>query len=887
MEIRKKHIVKLAVVALLAIFFVSSCSTKKNTWTRRTYHNINCHYNVYWNGMMSLQDGEDGLKKNVKDDYSKILRVYNYGDLKDAKRIYPKMDRTIKKASIGIQRHSMYFNGKENVKWIDDSYLMMGKAHFYKHDFISARRVFKYIANNFQDEPIHYEAYLWLAKTHIGAERYEKAIAAINLLQSKLDEEKFPLYVERQIPLVLADFYLAQEEYEDAYPYLERSLEVNKDKFLVTRAEFILGQINQMEGDNDLATKYFKSVVKRNPDYVMAFEAKMNMAETYASENGDSKGINKILNKMLKEARNEEFRDQIYYALAQVAKKDGNDTLTINYLRESVKTSVKNNTQKTKSSLEVGDMFFERAEYALAGAYYDTAVGALPREYPNYDEIKYKAGVLSNLVGQSLVIKEQDSLQTLARMDTTELFAIIDKKIEEYIIAEEEKREEEEALADGGTQFVDMGGKRNRDVSLGGGGWYFYNPSALSMGYSEFTKKWGNRKLEDNWRLTDKRQMMQNNDDGDIASDSTVADTTKFSSNPIDRSFYLAGIPNTPDKIEASDKLIIEAYNQLGSIYFMELRDTIPAQETYLEFQKRFPDNEYRLKSWHALYKIYLGQNNFSEAEYYKNLILTNYPKSTYAKVINNPNYFEELEEEIKKASELYMKAYNAFNNEKYYRVISYANRGLELYPEDTAVAPRFMYLRALSLGKVDTHDTLYAALVNLIETYPQSPVTPRAITLKTKLHLEYGLGGPVDTTSMAQGDGSGTGKNNEPSIYTLNANEVHFVMFVVDKEKVKVNALKIRLSDFNSKYFSLMRLKAKSLMLTKNQTIITVGNFKSKSEAMNYFSALQNDEYVLSGVDSKDYDLFPISTSNYPLFYRDKSVSTYKKFYEKYYKRD
>ena len=135
-------------------------------------------------------------------------------------------------------------------------------------------------------------------------------------------------------------------------------MEVNKDKFLVTRAEFILGQINQMEGDNDLATKYFKSVVKRNPDYVMAFEAKMNMAETYASENGDSKGINKILNKMLKEARNEEFRDQIYYALAQVAKKDGNDTLTINYLRESVKTSVKNNTQKTKSSLEVGDMFF-------------------------------------------------------------------------------------------------------------------------------------------------------------------------------------------------------------------------------------------------------------------------------------------------------------------------------------------------------------------------------------------------------------------------------------------------------------------------------------------------------------------------------------------------
>ena len=111
--------------------------------------------------------------------------------------------------------------------------------------------------------------------------------------------------------------------------------------------------------------------------------------------------------------------------------------------------------------------------------------------------------------------------------------------------------------------------------------------------------------------------------------------------------------------------------------------------------------------------------------------------------------------------------------------------------------------------------------------------------------------------------------------------------MFVVNKKNVKVNALKIRLSDFNGKYFSLMRLKTKSLMLNKDQTIITVGNFKNKNEAMNYFGALENDEYVLSGVEEKEYDLFPISTTNYPLFYRDKSISAYKDFYKKNYKRD
>ncbi len=862
---------------------VNACSTKKNTWMRRSYHNLTCHYNVYWNGMMSLEEGEKSLRQTVKDDYSKVLRVYNYGEKKQAQRLNPKMDRTIKKASIGIQKHSMYFGGKEQVKWIDNSYLMMGKAHFYKQDYISARRVFDYVAKSYPDEPIHYEAWLWLAKTHVQAERYEKAEATINLLQSKLDEKDFPFYVERQIPLVLADFYLAQEKYDDAYPYLERSIELNKDKYITTRVEFILGQLYQKEGDLKTATEYFKSVVKKNPDYVMAFEAKMHLAQTYASENGSSKDINKILHKMLKEKRNEEFMDQIYYALAEVAKKDGNDTLAIQHLRNSVRFSTKNQVQKTRSSLEVADMFFDRNNYVYAQAYYDTAVSSLTKDYPNYDEISRKAGVLTDLVTQAQTIKEQDSLQHLANMDTTELYAFIDKKISDYIAAEEKKKEEEE-LNDGGTQFVDMSNRGGSGNSLGNGEWYFYNTAALSSGYTEFARKWGNRKLEDNWRISDKRLMMSG-DDAVAANDSIPDSTSVGSANPIDRTFYLAGIPNTPEKMEASDKKLIEAFNRLGFIYLMQLNDTVRAQETYIDFQKRFPENDYRLESWYALYKIYNSQNNSGESDYYKNLILSNYPESTYAKVIINPDYYTLLEEEKLKASELYMRTYKAFKNEKFYRVISYSDKGMELYPDDTALMPRFMYLRALSLGKVDTPDTLYACLDTLLVSFPESAVVPRAKALLRKLQLEYGLGVPEEIKEQKKELEANKGK--EKSIYYYKENSMHFVMFVANNENIEVNPLKIRLSDFNGKYFSLMRLKVKSLLLNKTQTIITVGNFKNKDEAMNYYNALNNDEYVLSGVAKGDYFLFPISTSNYPLFYRDKNIGGYKDFFEKYYKRD
>ncbi|PLX12192.1 MAG: hypothetical protein C0598_06455 [Marinilabiliales bacterium] len=861
------------------MLLISSCSTKKNTWTRRAYHNLTSHYNVYWNGMMSLQEGEKSFKEVFEDDYSKVLPVYNYGTKQQAQRLNPKMDRTIKKASIGIQKHSMYFGGEERVKWIDDSYLMMGKAHFYKHDYISARRIFDYVAKTYQNDPIHYEAYLWLAKTHLQNERFEKAIATINLLQSKMEESDFPFYVEKQIPLVMANFYIEQEKYEDAFPYLERSLELNNKKEITTRVKFILGQLYQREGNFEMATEYFSAVVKKNPDYVMAFEAKLHLAETYASENGDSKGINKILNKMLKEPRNKEFRDQIYYALADVAKKDGNDTLAIRHLRNSVKYSEKNQVQKTKSSLEVADMFFERNDYNYAQAYYDTAVSSLTNDYPNYEEISQKAGVLTELVTQAKTIKIQDSLQYLVSLDTTELYAIIDKKIEDYKLAQEK----EEELSEGGTQFVDMNDRGRSNNSLGNGEWYFYNTAAISSGFSEFTRKWGNRKLEDNWRLSNKQLIMQDIDN--IVTNDSVSDSTSVATNPIDRSYYLAGLPNTPEKIEASNEQLIEAYNKLGFIYLMKLSDTIKAQETYLEFQKRFPENQYRLESWYGLYKIYNSENNKEETEYYKNLIVGNYPESTYAKVILNPDYFLQLEEEKQKASELYMRTYSAFNSEKYYRVISYANKGIELYPEDTSLRPKFMYLRALSLGKVDTPDTLYASLDSLLVSYPESSVVPRAKALLRKLQLEYGMG--VSEEIQKQKEELADGKSKEKSIYSFDANNLHFIMFVVNNENVEVNPLKIRISDFNGKYFSLMRLKVKSLLLNKTQTIITVGNFKNVDEAMNFYNAINNDEYVLSGVKEEDFSVYPISTSNYPLFYRDKNLDAYKKFFEKYYLRN
>ena len=877
----KLNTVITSLAAIILLLSISSCSTKKNTWSRRAYHNVNCHYNVYWNGMVSLEEGKTLLQEKVVDDYNNVLRLHNYGTKEDASSINPKMDRTIKKASIGIQRHSMFFGGEERVKWVKDSYLMMGMAHFYKQDYTSARRVFDYVAKEYESSPIHYEAILWLARTYIQTERFEKAEASLNFLQSKLKEVDFPRYVENEMPLVYADFYLAREDYNPAYPYLERGLEVATDGYIITRINFILGQINQLDNDFKKASLYYTKVVKRNPPYKMAFEAQMNMAQCYGDGAGDSKHLNKVLLKMAKETKNAEYLDQIYYALAQVAMIDNKDTLVIHYLKKSVSTSVSDAFQKTESSLELADIYFDAASYAEAQAYYDTASMSLPKEYPNYDEIMNKTTVLSQLVVQIQTINLQDSLQTIAKMDTSELNAMIDDLIVKY--GEEQERMAEEREMGGGTQFVDMS-RSKPDQALGGGGWYFYNSAAMGRGRTEFIKKWGERKLEDNWRLTDKRMMMQSFEQ-DLTDEEVITEKDSLiveNTNPRDRDFYLQHIPRTPEQLAVSDSIIIEAYNLLAYLYLEELKDTTLALSTYLTFQQEYPNNKYKLESWYALYKIYKAYNNNTEAAFYSNLIVSNYPESNYAKVILDPDYFIKLSAQKNEAAKLYEKTYKAFNREQYYRVINYSDQAIDLFPEDTALVPKFMYLRAISLGAVDVADTLYVSLKKLVSTYPSSSVAPLAQSIIQTLQIEYGIGVPEGLNDSISGASS-----KKESIYTINPNEMHLVLIVVQSEEINISALKVRISDFDKKYFRLKRLRVKSLMLDDLQSIITIGNFDNKDEAGNYLLALRNDEYVVSGLQNKDFLIFSISATNYPIFYRDKDVSSYSEFFEENYKRD
>ena len=876
----------LSPVLLFVLFLMMvSCSTKKNSFTRRWYHNLTSHYNVYWNGKEALIKAEDELEEAIKDNFTLVLPMCNYGDETASKMVTPSLDRAIEKGSKTILKHSMVFGGREYVRWIDDAYLMIGKAYFYKQDYFSARRSFSFIMREYENNPIKYDAMLWLARTYIEMDQFEKSEPLLNLVWSDIREEKdVPSSVYEELPVVYADHYLKQQNYDYAIDYLYDVIAGTSKKDIKTRARFILAQIFQEQGDLEEASRLYSEVIKRNPKYEMAFQAKINLARVYESESGDSRTIIKYLTKMLRDDKNADYKDQIYFALAEVAFKDGQDSLGVDYLRLSVARSTNNNYQKSTSALMLADIYFDMPEYELSQAYYDTAVSFLPKDYPNYEDIRNKADKLSALVTNIQVVIREDSLQRLSFMSESQRFRVIDAIIQE--LREEEKRQREaeqfaQSMAAYGqdrTASFAMGGGQ----PIGGAQWYFYNTNTLSSGYNEFVRKWGSRKLEDLWRLKNKKTTtiqdnpLQEEMDSLIAAGDTAA---MLALDPHNREYYLKDIPFTEEELAASNTAIETALYNLGLIYAEGLEDYPNSIASYEDLIDRYPDSKNILRVYYQLYRLYLKIQDNAKAQYYRDLIVNDYPDSDYAKIILDPDYYKNVSARESELTELYSRTYLAFERGQYFTVITNADNAMRNYGDTVELMPKFMYLRAISIGKVDVVDSLASALKDLIRMYPTSEVKPMAQNM-----LDYIAKDRPELGNQASQAAAGDSTFTSP--YSYDPKTTHLYMLVVKRVAVKLNAMKVRISDHNKNYFSTKELNINSVLLDDNHYLITVGNFPNAAEAMEYLKKTSRDPYVFGDLGTGNYTEALISIKNYPIFYKDKNTKLYEKFFELNYPR-
>jgi len=290
-------------VTLCGMIFLHACSTKKNTFTRRAFHNVNTHYNVYWNGNESFKQGVEELQKSARENYNRILPVFNFGTADEAKKVSNRMDRAIEKATIGIRRHSMVFKNKEYNKWIDDCFMLIGKSQFYKQDYNSARRTFEHIMSEYPGQPVYYDALLWIIQSNIQQKHYDEAIVRLEELDALISKETVPFRVRRMLPLVYADYYLKINNLNGAENALKQGIELNTSGRTRARLNFILAQIYQQQKDYARATEHYTKVLKGPSSFEMAFNARINMARSFDIYGGNKAGLEKELHKMLKDSK--------------------------------------------------------------------------------------------------------------------------------------------------------------------------------------------------------------------------------------------------------------------------------------------------------------------------------------------------------------------------------------------------------------------------------------------------------------------------------------------------------------------------------------------------------------------------------------------------------
>lgn len=831
---------------VLVLVFSTGCSTKKNTALGRFWHNLNTKYNGYFNGNDAIKVGMQDLSKTRKDDYSKIIPTFDYGDRSNWASMNTASDRAIKKAVIMIKKHSMFINGKQYNRWIDDCYFLMGKANFFKLEHSLGVNQLKHVADNSEKQKTKDEAKIWMVRTYNEMGEFADAGTVIRGIdKGGLDKKLLPEYYA-----VVADYYIRQKDWKDALENIDEAIKSSKKKKWNARLEFIRGQIYELLGDNKKAYESYSKVVKAKPEYVMEFQARISMAKT--ADNSDNIMLRKTLKKMLKDGKNIEYLDQIYYAIALIDLKEEKTPEAVVDLNKSLRSSIDNQNQQALSHLKLAEIYMSDRKYELAQGYYDSTSVLLAKDHPKYDEVMRLKENLTQLVQNIRVVDTQDSLQKLSKMDSTELADYFTKYVEKL------KELDEEAKNNPNTNPVNFNTSQTSN-----GKWYFTSPQALTLGSSEFRKVWGNRKLEDNWRRQNKEASFLNTDPE--ATDTSTATDPRYDINT-----YISQVPKGDSGIIASNEMIYKALYNIGTIYKDKILDYPKAIEAYEELETRCPKNnpDYFPITYFQLYTLYKGLKNEDRTNKYKDIILSEYPNSDYAAIILDPEGFAKKNENNDAAAPAYSLAYDQYTSNDFTGCLNACNTAISQFSK-SALLHRFALLKALCVDKISGRDAFKEELKSVISVYKG---TESALTAQRLLDAIDGK------------------KTDDPEInvkaeFTYDNKAEHFVILYIPDATKKVDGVAGKIVEFNDMEFEGREYSVTNSILPSSGQVILIRKFSNAAEAAFYISKYDEKEMVLKINLGSPSKIMAVSKTNFAILMKTPSMAEYQNFYSANYK--
>ena len=858
----------------------TSCAVRKNTWFTRHYHAMVTKYNIYFNGHESYKEGIRSLYETDKDDFSKIIPLYPIS-IKDNRA--SGMETTMEKCRKAIKLHSiqkkptpnpkkakdekyqLFLQKEEYNPMLKDAWLLLGKSEFYKGDFMGALGTFTYIANHFSTEKeVKLTAQIWMVRSYAEMGWIYEA----EELMSKISLAEIDYKLESLYAGTNADLLMKKKQYKEAIPFIKTAILREKDKRQKVRYHYVLAQIYQRNGQNNEAVEEYKVVQKLNPPQKMNFNAQLNSAQLLAGTN--SKSVLKSLNKMAKSSTNKDFLDQIYYTIGNVYLTEGNEEKAIENYKLAIEKSTRNGIEKAIVQITLADMYYQKREYILSQPYYSDAAQILSVDNEDYKRVSSRGEILKDLADKNNTVIMQDSLQMIASLPKDKQMDIIQKVIEDLIQEEERQKQ----LAEEEAYKAQREAQSTSSLPVFGGSssdWYFYNTNLISKGKGEFQRRWGNRTLEDGWRLRNKiavTDMQEVNYDDDMDSDSASFQRRNFLDNK-SPDYYLALLPDNPAKVERSNKLIEDAMFEMANIYYLNLEDMEMALQTFSEFQRRFPNSEKNAESYYYCYKIAQKNQQQLEVNKYRNILIENYPESKFAKILSSPNFTESENKMYAQQDSVYEVTYLAYSQSDFEQVFANYEYAKKNFPM-SKLLPKFAFLNALSIGKTKDSGLFKETLSQLVEQYPQSDVTSIAKDILALMsqgkEAQKGTTHGSLLTRREELVHEDMEKEKQEKSFSLETKVPYMLVYKLSFGETESNLLIYDIAAFNFTKFMIKDYDLKLLRVSDDQYLLLVANFENQKEAVWYNDILKKEAFVAGRLNFSLEGFYLISVDNYNL---------------------
>ena len=718
----------------IGMLLLLRCTLQQPSGFNRSMQNLTAYYNILFDANQILQQKQDDYALTFIDSYTEILNVYQ-----DTTAKSDKVDKDLQSA---MDKANKIINIKEQSHYLGDAYLVLGKANYLNGDYFNASEYFSYVVRSFPKQTdLVQEALIWKARTLLYLNQPAQAKLVLDTaLQSINPKRKW----------LAAGYYAAKlqydinvQEYADGEDMAKQAISFCSDSKLRLRWTFILAQLQELDNKNDEAIINYTHIAKSNADFEMAFNADLNRIRIEDMRNGVKISRVERLRSLLKNPNNKEFKDQIYYQIAQIQFIDKDIDNAVKNYKLSIRSSVKNQNQKGLSYLRIADINFNiKADYVTAKKYYDSTLTTLSPNYPGYQQIQKKTNNLQLLTDRLQIIAREDTLQMLAKLDDKTRQARIDAMVENEIL-------QQQAAANNAAVAANNATTNAPGTVFGGSGsssFYFYNSTAVSQGYNDFKRTWGDR----NWRRSNRSVSDQTNSSvnpsHNVGNNDVLGDPFAVTKAAVTAANYrqqiVQNLPLTPDQLALSNLRIYNALFDIANFYRDILDDKREAIAAYEQILKRFPTNPNLPAIYYSLYRLYSDLND-PKADDYKNYLLKKYPETPFAKVILDPDYNKKLGNKDAAFNAFYSKAYELYAHKKYTEVIKQVDTALKKFPANNFAAQLY-YLRAIAAGHQEPLAPFKNDLQQIATNYPND----KLITPLVNQHLNYINANLVDMSS-------------------------------------------------------------------------------------------------------------------------------------------